>query len=152
MTPTIQTNPSTQPGVLAPITRIGGGEVRVDAAAAVSTIAFDSTPGAAEPVLRLPHLDPPTTLERRLTVRNLGERLQLHAHPGLPLRDDQASGAVTPSIAGGGTVTVGRQRGDGHGQAPHRPVEAPGMALHVRAVPDRQRLTSERPSTTATSR
>jgi subtilisin family serine protease len=38
----IQTNPVAQPGVLAPITRIGGGEVRVNRAYASSTAAWDA--------------------------------------------------------------------------------------------------------------
>lgn len=38
----IQTNPVAQPGVLAPITRIGGGEVRVDRAFSSSTAAWDA--------------------------------------------------------------------------------------------------------------
>ena len=110
----IETNPSTQPGVLAPITRIGGGEVRVDAAAAASTIAFDSTPGAvAQPSLSFGFhtLAGTTTLERRLTVRNLGNATRTYTlTPAFRFADDQASGAVTPSIAGGNTVTVGAGR------------------------------------------
>ncbi len=106
----IQTNPSTQPGVLAPITRIGGGEVRVDAAAAASTIAYDSTPGAvAQPSLSFGFhtLAQTTTLERRLTVRNLGNATRTYTlTPTFRYANDQASGAVTPSIAGGTTVTV----------------------------------------------
>src|SRR4029077_11561110 len=38
----IQINPALQPGVLAPITRIGGGEVRVDKAVASKTAAWDA--------------------------------------------------------------------------------------------------------------
>ena len=110
----IETNPSTQPGVLAPITRIGGGEVRVDAAAAASTIAFDSTPGAvAQPSLSFGFhtLAGTTTLERRLTVRNLGTATRTYTlTPAFRFADDQASGAVTPSIVGGNTVTVGAGR------------------------------------------
>ena len=37
---TIYINPATQPGVLAPITRIGGGEVRVERALASQTAAW----------------------------------------------------------------------------------------------------------------
>ena len=38
----IFTNPATLPGVLAPITRIGAGEVRVDNAAGLKTAAWDA--------------------------------------------------------------------------------------------------------------
>ncbi|PYS49127.1 MAG: hypothetical protein DMG13_24110 [Acidobacteria bacterium] len=38
----IQTNPVTQPGVLAPITRIGSGEVRVNRAFATTTAAWEA--------------------------------------------------------------------------------------------------------------
>jgi minor extracellular serine protease Vpr len=112
----IQTNPSTQPGVLAPITRIGGGEVRADRAAAVSTIAFDSTPGGSgQPSLSFgaPRLTRTTTLERRLTVRNLSNQNRTYTlTPSFRYADDQSSGAVTPSIVGGNTISVqaGRER------------------------------------------
>ena len=56
-------NPLTQPGVLAPITRIGGGEVRVDAAVASTTAAWDAgdpastrgRPHHRHPVIEAPH-------------------------------------------------------------------------------------------------
>ena len=40
----ILVNPATAPGVLAPITRVGAGEVRVDRALATETLAYDQTP------------------------------------------------------------------------------------------------------------
>jgi minor extracellular serine protease Vpr len=112
----VLTNPRTQPGVLAPITRIGGGEVRADRAAAVSTVAFDSTPGGSgQPSLSFgaPRLTRTTTLERRLTVRNLSNQNRTYTlTPSFRYADDQASGAVTPSIVGGNTISVqaGRER------------------------------------------
>jgi subtilisin family serine protease len=104
---TIYTNPATLPGVLAPITRIGGGEVRVDAAAAVSTIAFDGA--SRQPSLSFGYqaLTQPTTVQRRLTIRNLsGAQRSYTITPAFRYQADAASGAVTPSIVGGGSVTV----------------------------------------------
>ena len=110
----ILTNPSTLPGVLAPITRIGGGEVRVDAAAATSTIAFDSTRGSvAQPSLSFGFhtLAGPATLERSLTVRNLSNQSRTYTlTPTFRYADDSASGAVAPSIVGGNTVTIAAGR------------------------------------------
>lgn len=103
-------NPATKPGVLAPITRIGGGEVRVDAAAATSTIAFDSTQGSvAQPSLSFGFhtLAGPTSLDRNLTVRNLSNQARTYTlTPTFRYADDEGSGAVTPSILDGNTVTV----------------------------------------------
>ncbi len=104
---TIYTNPATAPGVLAPITRIGGGEVRVDKAAAVSTIAFDGA--SRQPSLSFGYqaLTSPTTLQRRLTIRNLSAAQRSYTlTPAFRYQADEASGAVTPSIVGGGSVTV----------------------------------------------
>jgi subtilisin family serine protease len=104
---TIYTNPATRPGQLAPITRIGGGEVRVDAAAAASTIAFDDE--SRQPSLSFGHhrLTTTTTLQRRLTIRNLSASQRTYSlTPTFRYTDDQASGAVSPSIAGGNSVTV----------------------------------------------
>lgn len=106
----IFTNPVTRPGALAPVTRIGGGEVRVDAAAATSTIAYDGTPGAfAQPSLSFGFhtVSRATTLERRLTIQNLSsERRTYTVTPTFRSVDDAATGAVTPSLPGGTTVTV----------------------------------------------
>ena len=106
----ITTNPATQPGVLAPITRIGGGEVRVDAAAAATTIAFDSTRGSvSQPSLSFGFktVAERTTLTRKLTIRNLGSRTRTYTlTPTFRYADDQASGGVVPSILGGNKLTI----------------------------------------------
>ena len=49
----ILTNPATLPGVLAPITRIGAGEVRVDRALASTVAAWDADEPERQPVVRL---------------------------------------------------------------------------------------------------
>jgi subtilisin family serine protease len=99
-------NPATQPGVLAPITRIGGGEVRVNRAAAVSTIAFDGK--TRQPNLSFGFLavSQPTTVQRSLTIRNLGSSTRTYTlTPTFRYASDAASGAVTPSL-GRSSVTV----------------------------------------------
>jgi len=107
----VLTNPATQPGVLAPITRIGGGEVRVDKAAAATTIAYDTTPGSSgQPSLSFGFhtLAATATLERRLTIRNLGSQTRTYTvTPSFRYANDAASGAVVPSIVGGNTVSIG---------------------------------------------
>ncbi len=86
----IHTNPATQPGVLAPITRIGGGEVRVDAAAATTTVAWDSTSGSvAQPSLSFGFHDCRCTDLAEPQADHPEPRHQLadlHPHPDLPVR------------------------------------------------------------------
>jgi subtilisin family serine protease len=50
--PEVYTNPVFLPGVLAPITRIGAGEVQVNKAVASTTAAWDTAP-RGQPLLRL---------------------------------------------------------------------------------------------------
>jgi minor extracellular serine protease Vpr len=110
----IYTNPATQPGVLAPISRIGGGEVRADKAAAVSTIAFERRSGQPNLSFGFLAVSEPVTVQRALTIRNLGSVARTYTlTPTFRYADDQASGAVTPSlgrnsisIAAGGEATV----------------------------------------------
>jgi minor extracellular serine protease Vpr len=103
----VYTNPALQPGVLAPVTRIGGGEVRVDSAAAASTIAFDTASGQPSLSFGYHKLTGPKTLQRNLTIRNLGSETRTYSvSPQFRFADDQASGAVSASIAGGNSVTV----------------------------------------------
>jgi minor extracellular serine protease Vpr len=110
----IYTNPATQPGVLAPISRIGGGEVRADKAAAVSTIAFDRKSGQPNLSFGFLAVSEPTTIQRALTIRNLSGVARTYTlTPTFRYADDQASGAVTPSlgrnsirIGAGGEATV----------------------------------------------
>ncbi len=107
----IQINPATQPGVLAPITRIGGGEVQVDDAFSATTLAHDSTPGSVPaPSLSFGYhtVAGPTTLERQLTISNTSNVSRTYTlTPTFRYSDDEASGAVTPSIVGGNSVVVG---------------------------------------------
>jgi subtilisin family serine protease len=102
----IYTNPATQPGVLAPVTRIGGGEVRADRAAAVSTIAFDGKTRQPNLSFGFQAVSQPTTVQRSLTIRNLGSSTRTYTlTPTFRYGSDAASGAVTPSL-GRSSVTI----------------------------------------------
>jgi len=103
----IYTNKATQPGVLAPITRIGGGELRVDRALASPAAAWvraDKT-GA----LGFGFVDAKrdvTWLSKTLTIRNYSKnRLTYKITPTFRYADDAANGAV--QVLTRQSVTVG---------------------------------------------
>jgi hypothetical protein len=102
----ILTSPATQPGVLAPITRIGAGEVRVDKAAAATAAAWD----AADPAsVGLSYGYNAATgvqvLRKKVTVRNYaGTDRTFSITPSFRYANDQASGALTPSAPPNVTV------------------------------------------------
>jgi subtilisin family serine protease len=110
----IETNPATAPGVLAPITRIGGGEVRVDRAVAGQTVATavgDSTGGAASLSFRFHDVAEPRTVTKRLRVENLGSRaVTYRVVPTFRYADDEASGAVEVVAPGSVRVPAGGAR------------------------------------------
>lgn len=94
----IQINPATQPGVLAPITRIGAGEVRVDDAIAANLGALDHRTEIAS--LSFGYRDVPITQSyaRRVLVYNFASNTRtLAITPTFRYADDAASGAVTVS-------------------------------------------------------
>ena len=96
---TIFTNPATLPGVLAPITRIGAGEVRVDKAAGISTGLWDaSNPynvGLSFGTVRATGI---TTMQKKVAVRNYSAGTRSYAIArSFRYADDAASGAVTLS-------------------------------------------------------
>jgi hypothetical protein len=99
-------NPQTAPGQLAPITRIGAGEVRVNRAHQVTTLASDaSDPSAVS--LSFGHFraigNP--TYTKKVLVRNLtGSPRTYSITPAFRYDSDAASGAVT--ISAPATVTV----------------------------------------------
>jgi subtilisin family serine protease len=112
----VYTNPATQPGVLAPITRIGGGEVRVDRAVRSTILAWaegDSSANAAS--LSFGFQDAPywTVVNKRLVITNAGATDATYTlTPSFRYADDAANGAVTvtaPSkvkVAAGSSKTV----------------------------------------------
>lgn len=68
----ILTNPKTVPGELAPITRMGAGEVRVDRARNVRTMAWDAgDPSAVSMSFGSLRMSAPVVLSRKVVVRNL---------------------------------------------------------------------------------
>jgi subtilisin family serine protease len=93
----IQTNPSTQPGVLAPITRIGGGEVRVNAAVAAKTAAWATDTNNPTLSFGYHNITDNKTLKKRVAVKNFGSTRRTYTiTPKFRYADDAASGAITP--------------------------------------------------------
>ena len=91
----IYTNPATQPGVLAPITRIGGGEVRVDRAIASNTAAWDSETRIGSLSFGYLAATQDQALKKSVTVRNYSSTAKTYTiTPTFRYADDAASGAV----------------------------------------------------------
>ena len=100
------------PDQLAPITRIGGGEVRVDKALLSPSVVSDATGDAVSYVygaMSFGYLDaskPTTTLTRKLNIQNRSNQTQTYTvTPTLRYADD-ANGAVTMTV-NPSTVTLG---------------------------------------------
>jgi hypothetical protein len=114
--PNVLTNPLTQPGVLAPITRIGGGELRVNRASAATTAAWDSSdPASPNLSYGTVRTSSPMTLTKKITVRNrLPIQRTYNISSSFRYANDAASGAVTLNVPpmltvpgnGSGTVNV----------------------------------------------
>ncbi len=103
---TIYTNPATRPGVLAPITRIGAGEVRVDKSAAITTGIWDATNpynvGLSFGTVRATGV---TTLTKKVAVRNYSSTTRFYTITrSFRFANDEASGAVT--LTAPATITV----------------------------------------------
>jgi minor extracellular serine protease Vpr len=102
----IQTNAVTAPGVLAPITRIGGGEVRANKAVAAQTAIWASD--NQNPALSFGYhsITADKTLRKRIVVRNYSDKRRTYTiTPKFRYADDAASGAVTPVVPA--SITVG---------------------------------------------
>jgi hypothetical protein len=102
-------NPLT--GELAPITRIGGGEVRVDWAVDAPAAAWDNArPQGALSFGFVDVADETMTITRKVRVRNYSNKhITYNVTPTFRFANDQANGAVTVSAPS--TVTVGPGRG-----------------------------------------
>jgi subtilisin family serine protease len=88
-------NPGTRPGELAEITRIGGGEVRVDAAHASSTAAWSAEDNSAGISFGYHSLSGLTVLRKTVTIHNYSDQLRLYqVEADFRHADDAASGAV----------------------------------------------------------
>ncbi|RZL36098.1 MAG: peptidase S8 [Rubrivivax sp.] len=94
---TIYTNPLLAPGALAPISRIGAGEVRVAKAAAATTGLWDATnPYNVSLSFGSPRVTGPSTFSKKVAVRNYGPSPRTYTiSTGFRYADDAASGAVT---------------------------------------------------------
>lgn len=103
----IYTNPATRPGELAPITRIGGGEVRVDRAAALSAAAWDAAdPFAVGLSFGYQALSGTTTLSKKVTIRNYRSSARTFSIArGFRFPEDN-NGAVTLSAPASVTVAA----------------------------------------------
>lgn len=93
------TNPATLPGVLAPITRIGGGEVRVDAALGSTTAAWDAQQRSGSLSFGYLNVSQSTTLVRRVRVQNYSRQDRRYdVATQFRYANDAASGAVRFSV------------------------------------------------------
>jgi minor extracellular serine protease Vpr len=92
---TVYTNPATQPGVLAPITRIGGGEVRVDDAIASTTAAWDTQLRTGSLSFGYLNVSDETTLVRKVKVQNYSRsNRRYNLSSSFRFANDASSGAV----------------------------------------------------------
>jgi subtilisin family serine protease len=89
-------NPFVCPGVGAPITRIGGGEVRVNKAANSTTAAWDADALTGSLSFGYHALVASTTFQKNVVVRNYGNSARTYTiTPSFRYPDDAASGALT---------------------------------------------------------
>jgi subtilisin family serine protease len=103
--PATQRDPVTNLPVLAPITRIGGGEVRVDRAISTKYAAWDSRDPAGSLSFGFHDAIGDLTLNRRVVVRNFtNQRVTLPISPGFRYANDAASGAIEVKTPGSVTV------------------------------------------------
>jgi minor extracellular serine protease Vpr len=108
---TVYTNPAVLPGGLAPITRIGAGELRVNRAVALTSFAWDQQALSATLGFGAHEVDRTITLRRTLTVQNVGSSAKsFTVTPGFRYADDEASGAVSVSAPASVNVPAGGSR------------------------------------------
>ena len=89
-------NPALQPGVLAPITRIGGGEVRVDRAFKSSTAAWDQQDKTGSLSFGYQAVSGSAWFSRTVVVHNYSNKSRTYSiSPSFRYADDAASKAVT---------------------------------------------------------
>ncbi len=92
---TVYTNPALLPGELAPITRIGAGELRVNRALSMNTIATNRKTHSASLSFGALEVSGPMVVEQTLRVENLsGSEKLFTVTPSFRFANDQASGAV----------------------------------------------------------
>jgi len=100
----IYINPALQPGVLAPITRIGGGEVRVDKALLSKTAVYDAERNTGSLSFGYHTLSEDKLLCRPVRVRNFSSQWRFYqVKPTFRYANDEASRAVSfivPQVTG----------------------------------------------------
>jgi minor extracellular serine protease Vpr len=95
----ILTNPAIQPGVLAPISRIGDGEVRVDRALKSPIAAWDPTSESAALSFGFVDGTANRTMVRRVLVKNYSNKaLVIKASATFRYGNDKTNGAVTIKV------------------------------------------------------
>ena len=95
-------------GELAPITRIGGGEVRVDRAMAATAAAWDDDAPQAGLSFGMHEVDGVTSLTRTVRVHNYANTAQTYTiTPTFRYDNDAASGAVSVSAPASVTINPG---------------------------------------------
>jgi len=92
-------NPLTMPGVLAPVSRIGGGELRADKSAALNTTVWDAgNPYGVGLSFGSMRVAAATTVTKKIAVRNHSASPRTYAiSRSFRYANDEASGAVTLS-------------------------------------------------------
>jgi minor extracellular serine protease Vpr len=91
-------NPLTQPGVLAPVTRIGGGEVRIDRALASTTAAWDIELRTGSLSFGYLNVAEPMTLVRRVKIQNYRRTPRVYDISSEFRYANDATGAVQLSV------------------------------------------------------
>ncbi|MGH3679492.1 MAG: S8 family serine peptidase [Natronosporangium sp.] len=92
-------NPATRPGDLAEITRIGGGEVRVDDAHASTTAAWSAEDQSAGLSFGYHSVSRLTVLRKTVTIRNYSDEVRVYQLAAdFRYDDDAASGAVRLTV------------------------------------------------------
>jgi len=105
---TVYTNPATSPGGLAPITRIGAGELRVNRAIALTAAAWDAQSRSAALSFGAVEADKQVVLTKTVTVQNFGGSPRTYTvTPSFRYAGDAASAAVLLQVQGTVTVPAG---------------------------------------------
>ena len=102
----VYTNPATLPGVLAPITRIGAGELRVDRSAALTTGLWDATnPYSVALSFGVVRATGLSKFTKKVAVRNYSSSSRTYTiQRSFRYANDEASGAVSLSMPASITV------------------------------------------------
>ena len=105
---TVYTNPAVLPGELAPITRIGAGELRVDRAIAKTAIAWNRETKSAALSFGALEVESHMVVERTLRVENFANTARnFTITPSFRYANDEASGAVKVQVKSSVHVSAG---------------------------------------------